>query len=90
LTTIVFLRTASQWQFSIQRQLPSQIVAEAAYVGMLTLKQVEAFNVNEKPDQYLALGAAENNRVPNPFSRRSALELRAWAGRHNNPEPPMG
>ncbi|HTM49031.1 MAG TPA: carboxypeptidase regulatory-like domain-containing protein [Bryobacteraceae bacterium] len=56
-----------QWQFSVQRQLPSQIVAEAAYIGMLTLKQLEAFNVNEKPDQYLALGTAENNRVPNPF-----------------------
>ncbi len=56
-----------QWQLSVQRQLPSQIVAEAAYVGMLTLKQLEAFNVNEKPDQYLALGTAENNRIPNPF-----------------------
>src|SRR5207244_3107201 len=26
-----------QWQFSVQRQLPSHIVAEAAYVGMLSL-----------------------------------------------------
>jgi len=56
-----------QWQFSIQRQLPSQIAAEAAYVGMLSLKQFESFNLNEKPDQYLALGTAENTRVPNPF-----------------------
>jgi hypothetical protein len=56
-----------QWQFSVQRQLPSQIVAEAAYVGMLTVKQFESFNLNEKPDQFLALGTAENNRVPNPF-----------------------
>ncbi len=56
-----------QWQFSIQRQLPGQIVVEAAYAGMLSLKQLESFNLNEKPDRFLALGAAENNRIPNPF-----------------------
>jgi hypothetical protein len=56
-----------QWQFGIQRELPWQVVVEAAYAGMLSLKQLESFNLNEKPDRYLALGAAENNRVPNPF-----------------------
>jgi hypothetical protein len=56
-----------QWQFSVQREFPSQILVEAAYVGMLSLKQFESFNLNEKPDQYLALGTAENNRVTNPF-----------------------
>jgi hypothetical protein len=56
-----------QWQVSLQRQLPSRTVVEAAYVGMLSLKQFESFNLNEKPDQYLALGTAENTRVPNPF-----------------------
>ncbi len=56
-----------QWQFSIQRELPSRIVAEAAYLGMLRLKQFESFNLNEKPDRYLPLGAAENTAVPNPF-----------------------
>ncbi|MCI0423967.1 MAG: hypothetical protein L0312_32940, partial [Acidobacteria bacterium] len=56
-----------QWQVSIQRELPSQILVEGAYVGMLSLKQFESFNLNEKPDQFLALGAAENTRVPNPF-----------------------
>lgn len=56
-----------QWQFSIQRQLPAQMLVEAAYIGMLTLKQLESFNLNERPDRYLALGAAENNRVSNPF-----------------------
>ncbi len=56
-----------QWQFSIQRELPSQILVEAAYVGMLSLKQFESFDLNEKPDRFLALGAAENTRVPNPF-----------------------
>ncbi|MBI3695026.1 MAG: carboxypeptidase regulatory-like domain-containing protein, partial [Acidobacteria bacterium] len=56
-----------QWQFSIQRELPSQILVEAAYLGMLSLKQFESFDLNEKPDRYLAEGANENRAVPNPF-----------------------
>lgn len=56
-----------QWQFSVQHELPSQVVVEAAYVGMHSLKQFESFNLNERPDVYLALGNAENTRVPNPF-----------------------
>jgi hypothetical protein len=56
-----------QWQFSVQHELPASVLVEAAYVGMHSLKQIESFNLNEKPDQYLALGTAENNRVPNPF-----------------------
>ncbi len=56
-----------QWQFSIQRQLPWRMLVDAAYVGMLSLKQFESFNLNERPDRFLALGAAENTRVPNPF-----------------------
>src|SRR5207248_1938503 len=56
-----------QWQFSLQRQLPSSIVVEAAYVGMLTLKELGAFNLNELPDQYLARGNDQNNKVNNPF-----------------------
>ena len=34
---------------------------------MLSLKQFEDFDLNEKPDRFLAQGAAENTRVPNPF-----------------------
>ena len=56
-----------QWQFSVQRELPGQIVVEAAYMGMNSVKQIESFNLNEKPDRYLALGRAENNAIPNPF-----------------------
>jgi hypothetical protein len=56
-----------QWQLSVQRQLPSQIVVEAAYVGMLSLKQLESFNLNDKPDRYLALGDADVKTIPNPF-----------------------
>ncbi|MEK7404973.1 MAG: TonB-dependent receptor [Acidobacteriota bacterium] len=56
-----------QWQLSLQRELPARTLLEVAYVGMHSLKQVESFNLNEKPDRYLALGAAENTRVTNPF-----------------------
>lgn len=56
-----------QGQFSIQRELPWRMLIDAAYVGMLSLKQFESFNLNERPDRFLALGTAENTRVPNPF-----------------------
>ncbi len=56
-----------QWQFSVQRELSSQILVDVAYLGMLSLKQFEAFDLNEKPDRFLAQGAAENTRAPNPF-----------------------
>jgi hypothetical protein len=38
-------------------------------VGVLSLKLLEDFSLNEKPDVYLALGTAENDSVPNPFYR---------------------
>jgi hypothetical protein len=56
-----------KWQFSVQQELPSNILVEVAYMGMHSLKQVESFNLNERPDRFLALGRAENNPVPNPF-----------------------
>jgi hypothetical protein len=56
-----------QWQFSVQRELPGRVLVDAAYLGMLSLKQFESFNLNEKPDRFLALGPAENTRVTNPF-----------------------
>jgi hypothetical protein len=56
-----------QWQFDLQRELPSQIVVDVAYVGMLSLKQLESFNLNDLPDMYLQYGAAANSTVKNPF-----------------------
>ncbi|MFB3905206.1 MAG: carboxypeptidase regulatory-like domain-containing protein [Acidobacteriota bacterium] len=56
-----------QWQISLQRELPGAFVAEGAYVGMLSLKRLESFNLNEKPDEYLVLGADETKKMPNPF-----------------------
>jgi hypothetical protein len=56
-----------QWQVDIQRELPGKVLVDVAYVGMLSLKQFESFNLNELPDQYLAQGSAANTQVPNPF-----------------------
>ncbi len=56
-----------QWQLSLQRQLPWLLRLQVAYVGMLSLKQYESFNLNEIPDSYRVLGAAQNIRVTNPF-----------------------
>ena len=58
---------SQQWQIGIQQALPGQMKFEAAFVRMLSRKGLESFNLNEKPDRYLALGAAENNKVANPF-----------------------
>jgi len=56
-----------QWQLSVQQELPARMLFEIAWMGMHSLKQIESFNLNEKPDRYLALGRAENNTLPNPF-----------------------
>jgi len=56
-----------QWQFSVQRELPFRIVVDVGYVGMHSLKGVESFDLNEKPDFYRQFGAQENQRVANPF-----------------------
>jgi hypothetical protein len=59
---------AQQWQFSLQQSLPSQIRLEAAFVRMLSVKgQDGSYNLDEMPDQYLALGAQQNTQVANPF-----------------------
>ncbi len=58
---------AQQWQVGIQHSLPSQIRVEANFVRQLSLKGLEGFSLNEKPDAYLALGTQENTQVPNPF-----------------------
>jgi hypothetical protein len=78
-----------QWQFGIQHSLPSQIRLEVAFLRQLSLKGLEGFSLNEKPDAYLALGAQENTQVPNPFygifpaevslgSSRTAAQRQLW------------
>jgi hypothetical protein len=56
-----------QWQFGLQRNLGWQTVVEAAYVGTHSLKLFGSYDLNQKPDSYLALGAEESKSVLNPF-----------------------
>ena len=56
-----------QWNFSIQRQLPSDILAEVAYVANRGLHLTNSFNLNALNPQYLSMGAALQAKVPNPF-----------------------
>ncbi len=57
-----------QWNFNIQRELPGSILFDVAYVGSrgvhLAFKNRQ---MNDLDPQYLALGTALNQQVPNPF-----------------------
>jgi hypothetical protein len=57
-----------QWNFDLQRELPGQILVDAAYVGSrgvhLAFKNRQ---LNELDPQYLSLGTALNQQVTNPF-----------------------
>jgi hypothetical protein len=88
-----------QWQFSVQHQLPSQIVMEAAYVGMLSVKEFESYNLNDLPDVFLPLGTAQNTAVSNPFfglfpsnatlgSGTTVAQKQFWLAYRNSPPSP--
>ncbi len=56
-----------QWQVSVQRELPWQILAEVAYVGTHAVKVFENININEVPDSVASQKASADLKVPNPF-----------------------
>lgn len=62
---------AMQWNFNLQRELPSQVLLEIAYVGSrglhLTRNTEGGLTLNQLPAEYLALGSRLNERLPNPF-----------------------
>jgi hypothetical protein len=69
-----FLRTDKhpyfeQWNFGVQRQLPGNMLIEAAYVGAhgVHLADFAGAAFNPLPDQYLSLGNALFDSLPNPF-----------------------
>ena len=54
-----------QWQVSMQRELPASTILELAYVGMLSRKELETYNLNDVPaEANVASGATQ---VTNPF-----------------------
>jgi outer membrane receptor protein involved in Fe transport len=63
-----------QWNFTIQRELPGQILFEVGYIGNGGRQQSRGgeggFTLNQIPAQYLSLGSQLNQQVPNPFFGR--------------------
>jgi len=69
---------AQSWSLEIERELPWGMVLSGYYWGSKGTRLLSdggpsdistslAFNINQLPDQYLALGSHLNDLVPNPF-----------------------
>jgi hypothetical protein len=57
-----------QWNFTVQRQAWGGVAVEAAYAGSHGVHLPRgSWQANALPTQYLSLGSALNNLVPNPF-----------------------
>jgi hypothetical protein len=55
------------WSAGFQRQLPWGLVLDTHYWGSKSTRLQETWNIDQLPDQYLALGSHLNDLVPNPF-----------------------
>ena len=58
---------AQTWSGGVERQLPWSIVLDVHYWGSKSTHLLETWNINQLPDQYLALGSHLNDLVTNPF-----------------------
>ena len=56
-----------QWNFNVQRELPFGVFVDAAYAGAKGTHLPVGFQVDQLPDQYLALGQQLSRQVANPF-----------------------
>lgn len=56
-----------QWNANLQYQLPSNLLIDVAYAGNSGVKLQANTNLNQLPDQYLALRSELNRVVANPF-----------------------
>jgi len=60
---------SQQWSLSLQRQFPGQWVVEAAYSANKANHLVAGgYNYNQLDLEYLSLGLALQNQVPNPYA----------------------
>jgi Carboxypeptidase regulatory-like domain len=57
-----------QWNFGIQRQFPSSVLVDIAYVGSHGLHLTSNFNPNQLDPSYLSMGTALQTKVTNPFA----------------------
>jgi outer membrane receptor protein involved in Fe transport len=58
---------SAQWNLSVQRELPWQLLVEAGYAGNRGLKLQQDLELNQLPDSALALGDGLRTQVTNPF-----------------------
>ncbi len=62
---------AMQWNFNIQRDLPGQVLVEAAYVGtrglQLSRNDESGLSLNQLDPKYMSLGSKLNEQVDSPF-----------------------
>lgn len=56
-----------QWNFNLQYELPSQMLADIAYAGNAGVKLFANAQLNQLPDAELARGNALNTAITNPF-----------------------
>ncbi len=56
-----------QWNFDIQRQISNGLVVDVAYAGSKGSRLPHGIGLNQLPNELLALGAALNDPVPNPY-----------------------
>jgi hypothetical protein len=56
-----------QWNFNLQRQLPEGTLVDLAYVGAKGTHLYGGYQFDQLPDQYLSMGTALVETVPNPF-----------------------
>lgn len=63
-----------QFSFDIQRQLPAGFVLASGYVGSKSLQLAQdGRNINQLSPEFLSLGSALNQSVPNPMFNRGGL-----------------
>jgi len=59
----------SQWNFTLQRELPAGVALEAAYAGASGVHlPFGTYQLDSLPAQYLSLGTGLNTLVANPFA----------------------
>jgi hypothetical protein len=58
---------AQTWSFGFQRELPLGFLLDAHYWGNKGTALLNSWNIDQLPDQYLALGSKLSNLVANPF-----------------------
>lgn len=63
-----------QYSFDIQRQVPAGFVVSVGYIGSRSSQLAQdGRNINQLAPQHLALGAALNQSVPNPFYQNGGV-----------------